>query len=350
METYEHIKGKRPWKYDVAVLCIFFARDDCFEQSFASVRNARPRKLLLWQDGPRNDKPDDVALCKRCQEIAENIDWDCEVYRFYHEKNIGIWPGAFYSHKWAFTKVDKCIILEDDVVPNECFYPFCKELLDKYENDERIDRITGMNSLRDFYCPDSYFFSSTGTVWGWATWRRVADTWDETYSFLEDGYAVSLLEKKYNSKAANNYMKVCIGHSKEKRAHWETVSSFARFLNSRLCIVPSVNMVSNCGIGRKNSVHSGDIMEEDLPVRLRELYLPEVKEITFPLKHPKYVIDNVDYLAQYERIRGDNSKMTRIMNEIQRFFLTIKNGRGRNLIEGARRRIIRRKLGKLNKL
>ena len=107
---------KQPWAIDVAVLCIFFVRDECFAKVFAAVKQARPRVLLLWQDGPRENRPNDQIGIQKCREIAEDIDWDCEVHRFYNEKNYGCDPSTFYSHKWAFSIVDKCIVLEDDLV------------------------------------------------------------------------------------------------------------------------------------------------------------------------------------------------------------------------------------------
>lgn len=147
----------KSWKTDVAVLLIFFVRDDVFSKTFEAVKKARPRTLLLFQDGPREGRSDDIEGIKRCREIAEAIDWDCTVYRNYQDKNWGCDPATFYSHKWAFSLVDKCIILEDDCVPSQSFFPFCKELLDKYENDLRISRIAGMNNLGVFdECPDDY--------------------------------------------------------------------------------------------------------------------------------------------------------------------------------------------------
>ena len=112
------------WEIDVAVLCIFFARPEQFRQSFAAVKKAKPKILLLWQDGPRNENDMDKIL--ECRRIAEDIDWDCTVYKNYHEKNMGCDPSTFLSHKWAFSIVDKCIILEDDVIPAQYFFPFCK--------------------------------------------------------------------------------------------------------------------------------------------------------------------------------------------------------------------------------
>ena len=60
------------WEIDVAVLCIFFARPDQFAKSFERVRKVRPRVLLLWQDGPRDGRPDDIENIAKCRKIAEN--------------------------------------------------------------------------------------------------------------------------------------------------------------------------------------------------------------------------------------------------------------------------------------
>ena len=50
----------KDFKIDVPVLLIFFARPETFEKVFEVIREARPSTLLLWQDGPREGRPDDV--------------------------------------------------------------------------------------------------------------------------------------------------------------------------------------------------------------------------------------------------------------------------------------------------
>ena len=70
---------KHPAKTDIAVLLLFFTRSDTFAQVFEAVRQARPSKLFLYQDGPRGEQ--DMAGIMACREIVsdENIDWECEV-------------------------------------------------------------------------------------------------------------------------------------------------------------------------------------------------------------------------------------------------------------------------------
>lgn len=325
---------KHPWEIDVAVLCIFFVRDDCFSQSFEAVRQARPSKLLLWQDGPRNEK--DMEGIEKCRKIAEKIDWDCEVYRCYNEKNYGCDPSTFYSHKWAFSIVDKCIILEDDVVPSQSFFRFCKELLDKYENDQRINKICGMNQVKNFECPDSYFFASTGSVWGWATWKRVADTWEENYEFLEDEYNIHALLALRNKKEHKKYHKTCLEHKAHGVPHWETVESYARFLNNQLAIVPSVNMIKNVGLG-ENSTHS-NLSVNSVSKHMQEVFYCDAQEMEFPLKHPKYVYENVLYREAFFKNTGKGNFLITLKNKLVSITLRIKNGEIKSIIKGIKRR------------
>ena len=87
-------KTLKPWKIDLAVLCVFFVRPDTFSKVFAQVKKARPSKLFLYQDGPREGRPEDAEKIRMCREIAErNIDWDCQVYRNYQETNVGCDPS-----------------------------------------------------------------------------------------------------------------------------------------------------------------------------------------------------------------------------------------------------------------
>lgn len=308
-----------PWKNDVAVLLIFFVRDDVFAQTFDAVRQARPRKLLLWQDGARNDHPDDIAGIERCRKIADNIDWECEVYRNYQTKNWGCDPSTFYSHRWAFSIVDKCIILEDDCVPAQSFFPFCKELLDLYENDIRVNRICGFNNETiTEYCPYDYFFSQGGSVWGWATWKRVADTWDENYSFAKESYEMNLL-KSIVDRDYNEMHKKLLRHIKLGRAFWESINSYSRLLNHQLVIVPKKSLVTNIG-ATENATHSIGNMNA-LSSQTKKLLSMKVYELNRPIVHPRYMVSDISYYNRISKTGGFWQKIESVIKRLINFEL-----------------------------
>ena len=53
-------------------------------------------------------------------------------------------------------------------------------LLDRYRQDERVMEIAGSNwQLGRSRTDDSYYFSKHSHTWGWATWKRAWDHYDE---------------------------------------------------------------------------------------------------------------------------------------------------------------------------
>lgn len=329
---------------DVAVLLIFFARSETFEKVFDAVRQARPSTLLLWQDGPREGRPDDLEGIRRCRKIAENIDWECNVYKQYNEKNFGCDPSTFYSHKWAFSLVDKCIVIEDDLVPSQSFFPFCKELLDRYENDERINHICGMNLLDDVStCPYDYLFSINGSgVWG--SWRRVAKGWDETYSFLHDEYAMRNLKRRVGKGFFNAAYKTALDREKRGKSYWETILGFDCLLNNRLSIIPKKNMISNIGYTSDGTHSSGK--KELLPKEIRKTLDMVAYELEFPLKHPPYIVPDYNYMDNLYKMQGIGHPLHRFKLQFIYFWNCIRTGETGTLLSGIKRRIARFK-GKL---
>ena len=47
---------------DISVLLVFFTRHEQFKQVFEQVKKARPSRLFLYQDGPRENRPDDIEI------------------------------------------------------------------------------------------------------------------------------------------------------------------------------------------------------------------------------------------------------------------------------------------------
>lgn len=291
---------KKPWLVDIAVLCIFFARPDVFRQCFERVREIRPRQLLLWQDGPRAGRQDDAENIRRCREIASNIDWDCEVFTNYHDTNIGCDPSTHLSHKWAFSIVDKCIVLEDDIVPHHTFFTFCKDMLDKYENDTRIDRICGMNVVGVYPGENDYFFCRYGNSWGWASWRRVAQTWETEYDFLDDPEAIHLMEGvSRDVNTQRDWIKMCKQRRSTGKAFWEFIVGARTLLQSGLVIYPRKNMICNVGVGL-NSTHAPESVEQ-IDETTRKLFMAPTYEMPANLKHPKYIIPDEYYMDACRR-------------------------------------------------
>ena len=310
-------------KVDVAVLLLFFTRPTVTKEVFNAIKRARPSKLFLYQDGPRNGKNDMPGILE-CRKIVEDIDWECEVHKKYLENNDGCDPSGYRARKWMFSMVDKGIVLEDDCVPAQSFFPFCKELLDRYENDTRIGAICGMNNLGVYECGDQdYFFTNGGSICGIAYWKRVIDGWNPGYDFLEDKYACSLLEDSLGKSIYSQFIKTCKKRSKGDIDFFESIQGQYTHLQGLLNIVPTKNMICNIGV-TENATHStANIL--DLPRAVRKIFNMKVYELNFPIRHPKYISNDRKFRKKVERNMYGNVfvrffKLRKIESLLNRYF------------------------------
>ena len=235
-------------------------------------------------------------------------------------------PSSFYSIKWAFSLYDKCIKFEDDDVPSLSFFPFCKELLDRYEHDSRISIISGMNC--DEVTPDlpyDYFFATTFSINGWATWRRVVDLWDEHYTFLDDDYNLHQLDSLIRErKYQQDFIRFCSYHRSIGKAYYETIFHASIFFNSGLSIVPRVNMISNAGATDEGTHYSGS--NDTLPRAVRRLFTMDHHELQFPLRHPRYVMEDVEYKKRVFRTMGWGHPWIKIGRSLEELWLNLRHG------------------------
>ena len=315
---------KAPYKIDVSILILFFNRADVLEKVFEQVRLARPRRLFFYQDGPRGEH--DMPGILACRKVVENIDWECEVHTNYQEKNAGCDPSEYLSMKWAFSMTEKLIMFEDDDVPSQSFFPFCKELLDRYENDERIGMIQGCNSEEITPGVEAdYFFSNNFCISGWASWRRVFKNWEAHYEFLDNSEAFSDLKaivKERNLR--NEFLPMCQAHQKSGKEHYETIFWAALILQSQLAIVPTKNLVNNIGVQPESAHFSGGTA--DLPPAYRRIFTMKRYELNFPLRHPRYVIEHLNHRKNVYRIQAWNSPWRKVGRSFWELWHNLKKG------------------------
>jgi hypothetical protein len=271
-----------PHPLKTAVLFLIFNRPDTTKQVFEAIRKAKPPRLYVAADGPRAEKAGEAEKVEQVRRIATQVDWNCEIKTLFRDKNLGCRVGVSSAIDWFFENEEEGIILEDDCLPNQSFFWFCDELLERYRDDTRVMQICGSNFLNGWQRNDeSYYFSQYGPIWGWASWRRAWAYYDvhmklwpevkekKVYLDFCDG-------KREISYRLNLYDKLFAGEIDT----WDYQWGFAKMINSGLSVTPNVNLISNIGFGREGThVTIGD----SLFANMRTI------AIHFPLKHPKFI-------------------------------------------------------------
>ena len=269
----------QPYQTKSAVLFILFNRPDSTKRVFEQIKLAKPERLYIAADGPRENFPDDVRLCIQAREILNETDWGCEVKTLLREENLGCKYGVSAAINWFFEQEEEGIILEDDCLPANSFFKFCDTLLDKYRHDTRIRHITGCNlQLGKKWGDTSYYFSNRTHVWGWASWRRVWDDYDITLGKYNGDEVKGMMQNIYPDELvaerwANIFKQVKAG----KINSWAYPLDFANFFNNGLVIIPNENLISNIGFST-GATHT--IEQESVYANIP---LMEIGEITHPV-------------------------------------------------------------------
>lgn len=317
--------GNQGYGVDVPVKMNIWIRTECQKRQFEVIKKVRPSILFIQSDGGRNDKEWEAIYTNR-QMIDDGIDWECSVYRLYEEKNNGLYAMGKKTVELIWNTVDRCIFLEDDQIPSESFFRYCAELLEKYKDDQRIECICGMNHLEKCENVSSdYFFSRQGSIWGTATWKRVYDE-RNSFAYGKDDYVLSLLKQrtKHNKTAWKRLKAYAENEFYEGHvAGGEFWYEFDMYSQNRVQIIPKYNMISNIGCTADSS--HADVIDK-MPRGIRKIFNMKSYEISFPLKHPQYVIPDVEYEKARNRIMGYNNTFVKCLSFFEECLISIKYG------------------------
>jgi hypothetical protein len=265
------------------VAFIIFKRPEETQRVFAEIRKVKPPKLLVVADGPRSDRPGEDLQCAAARAIIDQVDWECEVLRNYADTNLGCRKRVSSGLDWVFDTVEEAIIIEDDCLPDNTFFYFAEELLERYRYDERIMSISGQNVQFGKQRTDySYYFSRYSHCWSWASWRRAWQHYDldmKLWPEIRDGnFLLDVLGDPHAVKVWTNTFQLCY---ENKLQSWAFQWTFASFIQNGMNILANVNLASNIGHG------VGGTNTEDVNSPYSNMPL---EAITFPMKHPPFVI------------------------------------------------------------
>lgn len=254
---------------------------------FDKIRNIKPQKLYIAGHVP--DDPESAGNHPKAGEIVSNIDWDCKVKTFYLARNPEINGITEQAVSWFFENEETGIVLEGNVVPQDSFFAFCSELLERYEYDDRINMISGgfyknRNVVRQEQ-DDTYYFSVLAETHGWAGWRRSWDRIKANGIKINDLIKSDILEKNAILKPFKaNWHELLNGPSRNTLNDTGLRFMLQNVINGTSTIVP------NPGLMR--FIHSPDD-------RFKEPKETGINEI----KHPQAVIRDDIKDTEYQELK-----------------------------------------------
>lgn len=280
------------------VLLITFNRPEHTRKVLEAIMVAQPKDLYVFQDGAREGNETDLVNCPKVREVVQSLvgGTETKLHTYYSDRNLGCGPGPFAAISWFFQHVEMGIIMEDDIIPHELFFPFMENMLQRYSDNSRIGIVAGHNFFRKYSLFNSYYFTfdTEGTL-GWGTWRRVWKGMDFDIEVKEREFNDALkhsykMPKPYRQREYEHFRDV-LGVGRHDR--WDYQLEYYLKLNGFINIKPNSCLTSHEG-NDANATHSG----YDSPN-----YKMEVNERLFTrIMHPLCVhIDFLEKLRVFKR-------------------------------------------------
>ena len=235
------------------LLLIAFNRPDHFAQLIERLRETEPPRIYVAVDGPRSGNPVDAAAVSATRDLVSAIDWTSDVHTLFQDSNLGCGLGVSTALNWFFSHEERGIILEDDILPQESFFGFCSELLNRYAGDPHVLAISGCNFVPPEFlsAPTSYRFSRVPHIWGWATWRDKWAIHDLDISDWREQMPTSQLWKA-GGKSIGGFVfwrTIFDLMAAGKIDTWDMQLVFAGMARDMYTATSNVNLIDNIGFG-----------------------------------------------------------------------------------------------------
>ena len=238
-------------QFQTPVVVILFNRPARVRELISALRRIRPARILAIADGPRQSHPGDHDACRSARAALDEIDWPCAIEREFAETNLGCDPRMMSGLDWAFARLDRAVILEDDLLPHPSFLPWAARALERFDDDADVAMVSGRNPLGywgDFTM--DHLRTRRGSVWGWAT---TASAWRRTNAVDLSGDPTDahrdIAQLRLDPLMAEHHAVALEAYRHGTLRAWDVIWSLRMALRRSAAIVSSINLVRNSGIG-----------------------------------------------------------------------------------------------------
>ena len=301
-----------PYPLNTAVLFLVFNRLETTRQVFEAIRQAKPPRLYIAADGPRENRADEIKKVKAVRDyVMAYIDWDCEVKTLFRDTNLGCKHAVSEAITWFFEQEEQGIILEDDCLPSQSFFWYCEDLLQKYKNEDSVYLISGYGRGSEPFIKNAdYGFCKYALIWGWASWAKVWEKYDPEMSDWPK-LSKNIIHNVSKRSVAKRYWTEAFSLTyKHEIDTWDYQLHYLLVKNGGKSVVPRLNLISNIGFGT-DATHTFDINSENANRRTYDFSFPIKSE---PDRDSKFSID--DFYDRYEFSK--KTFIVRAINKISR--------------------------------
>ncbi|MDJ0745280.1 MAG: hypothetical protein QNJ32_18230 [Xenococcaceae cyanobacterium MO_167.B27] len=240
------------------LMIVAFTRPDLLQEVIVGVREQTllPQQIIAFVDGAR--KPQDEPLIKQCIELLETLSDIVPIKIVARPENMGRSPkgnlNVILGLHEVLSEYDSLVYLEDDIVPNPCFYDRMCRLLEAYRDRKEIFSISAYGSfIEEFEQPESDFILSKRVFsWGYGLW---SDRWHDInlvnqlppYNLFGSFANIPLTVETKKTMTYQFWLE------KNLKTDWVIAVTLGALYYNKIHLIPKTSFVKNIGFGHSES-------------------------------------------------------------------------------------------------
>lgn len=233
------------------IILFIYARPDHTRRTLEALSSntfAQESDLFIYADGPKENATEELReRIRQTRKIARSRQWCRTVTLIESDTNKGLAASIIAGVTETVNKYGRVIVLEDDIVTGKYFLEYMNESLERYEDENQVWEITGYRVPVKSQKPESSFFSSIPSCWGWATW---ADRWkffDKNPSQLKSSFTKKMIWEFNIEGAYPGYWTQVEMNLSGKINTWAVFWAATIYLQKGLVLTPCKSLVKNIG-------------------------------------------------------------------------------------------------------
>jgi len=203
--------------------------------------------MFIFCDGPKDDSSAEMMeQIKAVRELVAEQLWCKEVVIYESPVNKGLARSIVEGVSKVLESSETIIVLEDDIVISPFFLKFMNASLDKYRTAENVACVSGyVYPIKPF--GQSAFFIKGADCWGWATWARAWNIFENNSSLLLEQLEKSNSIKEFDFSNSYAYSEMLKNKIEGKNNSWAINWYASAFLRNMLTLYPERSLVKNIG-------------------------------------------------------------------------------------------------------
>lgn len=232
--------------------------------------------LYIYSDGPKDSA--DLKKIEGVRIYIKSISGFKKIEYNFSETNQGLSRSIINGITDQFLIHEKLIVLEDDIIVSKYFLSYMNRALSIYENDFNVASIHGYTyPIRPL--PNTFFIRGAD-CWGWGTWKRSWNDFEQDGEILLNNLIKENLTLKFNLFGAYNYKKMLLNQINRKNDSWAIRWHASNFLKNKLTLYPGLSLVDNIGADGtgtnfKNRDESYKTVKSDVDILFEKILVEE---------------------------------------------------------------------------